>query len=162
MAVELLLNRHKPNPNEKVHSLYHGVSAYGGTVTALTKVAADGNHLETTRVYGAPLARGQGGQIATLILGGLETSLDEMLDILETKKHKKFVPKRADSDIVKAIRKEIDRRNDAIRYFKKNPSEVSRDGFNRVPKKKKVVMYLPVGYRMKQTSVPGLQLRVRA
>lgn len=147
--------KHRRDPNAKVHSLYHGVSSNGGTVTALVKPGVDMNRLEVTRVEGPPLPRGQGGQVAVLILGGMETTLDEIEHILEAKRQKKFVPRRGPGEISQMCQMLQERRNEAIKYYRKNPSEAPRP-------KRKIRLYLPVGYRMAPTSEPGLQVRVRA
>ena len=154
MALQILVPRYRENPNEKVYSLYHGVSSDGRTVTALTKASADRNRLETVKTYGAPLPRGQGGQIATIILGGMETSLAEVRDILAAKQEKKFVPRRSGNEIADMCRFVLERRNEAILAARKSAYPAQR--------KKTVRLLLPVGYTMRQTSVPGLRLRVRA
>lgn len=153
MALIILTPKYRENPNGKVYSLYHGVSVTGRTVTALTMPSADRNRLETTRVYGKALPRGQGGQIATLILGGMETSLAEMRDIMAAKQEKRFVPRRGNGEIADMCRFLLERRNEAILMARKSRPTQG---------KKPVRMLLPVGYRMEQTSIPGLRLRVRA
>lgn len=151
--IDILVPKYRDDPNAKVHSLYHGVSANGGTVTAVTKPSVDGKRLETTRVYGAPLPRGQGGQIGILILGGMETTLDEVRDILAAKREKKFVPRRSGSEIAEMCRMVQARRNEEIMRQRQHSTQAP---------KKKVRLLLPVGYRMEQTSVPGLRVRVRS
>lgn len=110
--------------------------------------------METTRIYGAGLPRGQGGLIGVLVLGGMETSLDEMEYIAEARREKKFVPQRDPSDIVNMTRLVLERRNDLIRHFRKNPSEA--------PKlKPRRGLYLPRGYRLVPTKEPGLKIVAR-
>lgn len=138
------------NPNEKVQSLYWGVSPGGLTVTALSKVGADRNQLETSRTYEPGLQRGQGGRCGVLVIGGLETSLDEIEYILEAKKRKPFVPRRSPGEVAGMCRMLLERRNDLIRHYRKNPSEA--------PKRPKVQLHLPVGYRWAGTSEPGLKV----
>ncbi len=153
--MEILTTKYRRDPNAKVYSLYSGVSRHGGTVTTLVKPSADRNRLEATSVYGPPMPRGQGGQVAVLILGGMETTLAEVQDILEAKRQKKFVPRRGPGEIVQMCQFLQERRNEAIRYYRKNPSEAPRP-------KKTVRLLLPVGYKMAQTNEPGLRVRVRA
>ena len=145
--------KYRRDPNELVDSLYVGVSPGGTTVTAIRKVSEDHNSMETTRVYGPGIPRGQGGQIATLILGGMETTLDEMEYIAEAKAQKKFIPRNTPGDIVDMCRLLLERRNERIR-------EQRRHGVTAVPRPKKT-LYLPVGCRMATTSEPGLKVLVR-
>jgi len=144
--------KYRYDPNEKVDSLYYGVSPGGQTVTKVVKRSRTNDGLEATRTYAPGIPRGEGGNIATLIIGGMETTLAEMEDILEAKKEKKWVPRRSNSDIVEMCRYLIEQRNDAIRYFRKNPSEA--------PPKKKITLHLPVGCRMVDAPVPGLRVRI--
>ena len=118
------------------------------------KPSADGNHMEATRVYGAGLPRGEGGQIATLILGGMEATLDEVEDILAAKREKKWVPRRGPAEISDMCRLLQERRNEQIMHLRKNPSEA--------PKVAKRPFYLPVGVRMVPTSVPGFRVAASA
>ena len=87
------------------------------------------------------------------MLGGLETTLDEMEYILEARKQKKFVPQRTGGEIAQMCQLLHERRNEAIKYFRKNPSEA--------PKKKSVRLHLPVGCRLVPTSEPGLKIVAR-
>ena len=155
--MEILVPKYRRDPNAKVESLYQGVSRSGGTVTAVRMPSADGNRMETTRVYGPGIPRGQGGRVGVLVLGGMETSLDEMQDILEMKQRKPFVPRRTPREITDMCRALLDRRNDAImaarKQAKANPSEVQR--------KRTVRLHLPVGYRLVPTSEPGFMIRDR-
>lgn len=154
--VQILAPKYRQNPNAPVHSAYTGVSNNGRTVTAITRVAPDGNHLMTERVEGPSLPRGAGGHVGTLVLGGLVTSRAEMEDIMQYRAAQQFKPRRKNGEIAKAIYQGLALRNQAIedarRYYKGNPSEMPK-------RKKKVRLYLPVGYRFVPTGVPGLSLR---
>ena len=141
-------------PNVMVQSLYHGVAPNGTVVTRVIKPNADRDALETTRTYEPGIPRGQGGNIATLIIGGMETTLDEVRDILAAKKEKKFVPRRSNKEIADMCRYLLERRNDAIRYYRKNPSEASN-----LPRKP--ILHLPVGFHYKDTPEPGLKILAR-
>lgn len=147
--------KYRRNPNEKVHSLYYGVASGGVTMTSVVKPSLDRNRLEATREYGPGLPRGVGGQAAVLILGGMETTLDEIEDILEAKRQKKFEARRSQGEIAQMCRHLIERRNELIRHYRKNPSEAPR-----VPKKK-VRLHLPVGFRYVGTNEPGLKVLAR-
>lgn len=153
--METFTPKYRRNPNEKIHSLYQGVVSGNRTVTKVVRVAQDHNHLEAERNYGPPLARGEGGRIGVFVLGGLETTLDEMEYILESKRQKKFVPKRTGGEVAQMCRLLLERRNEAIKYFRKNPSEAPK------PKKRTVRLHLPVGFRYVPTSEPGLQILAR-
>lgn len=154
MPVEILVPKFRRDPNEKVDSLYSGVSRGGGTVTTLIKPSLDCNRLEATSVYGPGLPRGQGGRIAILVLGGMETTLDEVEYILEAKRQKKFVPKRGPGEIAEMCRFLLEARNERVKHLRKNPAER--------PRKKTVRLYLPVGYHFAPTAEPGLSLAVRS
>lgn len=145
--------KYRRDPNAKVESLYYGVTSGNHTVTTLIKKAPDRDRMEATRTYGPMLARGEGGQIAVLILGGMETTLDEMEYILEAKRQKKFVPRRDGKEIAAMCFELLNRRNDMVRHYQKNPSER--------PKKKTVRLHLPVGYRYMPTKEPGLRVLAR-
>ena len=152
--MEYFAPKYRRDPNAMVESLYYGVASNGQIVTSLVKKSVDGDRMETTQTYEPGLKRGEGGQIAVFIMGGMETTLDEMEYILEAKRQKKFVPQRPNTEIADMCRVLMERRNDAIKYFKKNPSEA--------PKPKKTVrLYLPVGCRWADTPVPGLQIAAR-
>ena len=150
--MEVLTQRFRRNPNAMVHSAYVGVVDGARTVTRVSALNKDAQRIETTRAYGAGHPRGQGGRIATIVLGGLETTLDEIEYILEGIKEKKFVPERTPGDISRMCQMVAERRNDRIKYWRKNPSEVPKA-------KPRPNFYLPVGYRMAATSVPGFRLR---
>lgn len=153
--MEILVPHHRKNPNQMVDSMYWGVSRGGLTIKVTKAVSDDQNHIITTREYSRdPLPkRGEGGQIGILILGGMATTLDEVEDILAMRREKKFVPRRSKSEIVEMCRLLQQKRNDRIKYLRKNPSEA--------PKKRKVVLHLPVGVKMVNTPVEGLQVAVR-
>ena len=150
--MEILTHKYRRKPNEKIDAIYSGVALGGRTVTTIVRPSADGNRMEKSRVYGPGMPRGAGGQVAVLILGGMETTLDEMEYILEAQREKTFVPRRRPQDIVAMCRMLIERRNILIKRARVNPSEFPR------PKKRRVRMHLPVGYRMVQSSVPGVRL----
>lgn len=146
--------KYRRDPNVLVHSLYQGVGPDGTTVTRLVKPSLDGSGMEVTQTYSPGLPRGQGGQAAVLILGGLETTLDEMEYILETRKQKPFVPRRTQSEIVEMCYLLLERRNSLIRHYQKNPSEAPK-------RKRRARLYLPVGYRMIPSTEPGLKIAAR-
>lgn len=145
--------KHRRNPNEKVDTLYFGVASGNRTVTRLVKKSRVADSMEATQSYGPGLQRGVGGQIACLILGGMETSLDEIEYILEAQKEKRFVPERKSGEIAAMCQVLAERRNERFKHFRENPSEV--------PKKRSVRLHLPVGYRMQQTSEPGFKILAR-
>ena len=146
MAVELLIGKHSRDPNAMVDSIYHGVAPGNRTVTTIRRPSEDRNRMETTRTYGPALDRGQGGQAAVLVLGGMETSLAEMEYILEAKRAKTFIPKRSEKEI--AVQ-----RNERIMELRKNHTVR--------PKKKTVQLHLPVGFKYAQTGMPGLKALVK-
>lgn len=152
--MEFLVPKYRRNPNEKVVSVYSGVAAGHRTVTSVVRPSLDRNRLEAHRVYGPGLARGQGGRAAVLVLGGMETTLDEMEYILEAKRQKKFVAQRKGWEIAAMCRLLLDRRNEQImearRLVKANPSMQ--------PKKRRVRLHLPVRYHYAPTNEPGLQV----
>ena len=155
--MEILTQNFRRNPNEKIESLYSGVASGGRTVTTIVCSSQDGNRMEATRVYGPGIPRGAGGRIGVLILGGMETTLDEMEYILAAKREKKFVPRRSPGDIVAMCRLVAERRNEQVlarrKFLKANPSEA--------PKKRRVRLHLPVGFRYVGTSEPGLRILAR-
>ena len=155
--MELLIHKYCHNPNEKIDSIYVGVASGNRTVVAIRKPSTDCNRMETTRVYGPGLPRGQGGRVGILVIGGMETSLDEVQDIVAAKQAKQFIPRRSQNDIAAMCRLVAARRNNAIedqrKQFQRNPSMR--------PKKRRMRLHLPVGYRMVQTSEPGLKVLAR-
>ena len=153
MSIELLTPRYRRDPNEKIESMYSGVAPGGRTVTTVVKPSVDRNQLEKTRIYGPGLPRGEGGHIATIILAGMETSLDEVESILGAKREERFVPRRSKTEIAEMCWVMAQWRDDAIRHWQKNPSE-------KPPlRKRRPTLLLPVRARMVPTDVPGLQVR---
>ena len=156
--MNILVPKYRRNPNEKIESLYYGVAPGNQTVTSIVRRSADGNRMEAVRTYGAGLPRGVGGQIGVLVLGGMETTLDEMEYILEARRQKKFQPRRSVGDIMAMCRLVAERRNELIeagrKHLKGNPSDT--------PHRPKRVLYLPVGFRMVATNVPGLKVLARS
>lgn len=136
-----------------VHNAYVGVARGGGVVTRITYADRDADRMVTTVSRGTGVPRGHGGKIATIILAGMETTLDEVQYMLEGIKEKKFVPQRKPSDIAQMCRMVAERRNDRIKYLRKNPSEA--------PPLKPKTLYLPVGYRMVDTPIPGFRITAR-
>lgn len=149
--MEFFTPKHRDDPNEKIAYLYHGVAAGGRVITKIIKADPEKKHLVSESVFEPGIPRGQGGNIGTLIIGGLETSLAEMQDIMAAKQEKKWVPRKSNSDIAEMCRYLLEARNDAIRYYRKNPSEIP-------PKKPKPILYLPTGCKMVQTAEPGLKI----
>ena len=146
--------KHRYNPNEKVDSLYVGVGAGGTTVTRVVKPSQDGNRMELTQsVESGGLARGQGGRAAVLVLGGMETTMDEMKDIAEMARQKKFEQRRGVGEITAMCHELLNRRNDMIKHLTRNPSER--------PKPMKKPLFLPMGYRMVPTREPGLAVTMK-
>jgi hypothetical protein len=156
--LEFLVPKYRRDPNEKVASLYYGVAPGGTTITRLEKKSRTQDKMEVTRTYGAGIPRGQGGNIATLIIGGMETTLDEMEDILAIKKQKEkenaFIPRRSNKEVADMCHILLEQRNDKIRHLRKNPSEVPNP-------RPKIRLHLPVGYRMAETPEPGLRMLAR-
>lgn len=157
--MDILIPKYRRDPNAKVQSVYAGIAPGGRTVTTIVKPSADRNRMEATKVYGPGLARGQGGRIAVLVLGGMETTLDEMEYLVAAKQEKKFVPKRTPGDIVEMCRLLTARRNEQIeaknKFLAGNPSMVT-------PRKRRTVrLHLPVGFRYAPTNVPGLKILAR-
>lgn len=150
--MDFLVPKYRRDPNEKVDSLYSGV-APGGTVTTLVKKSRDKDEMEKVSTYGEPMERGTGGRVAVLVLGGMETTLDEMEYILESMQQEKFTPRRSPQDIAYMCRLLLERRNDLVRHYMKNPSER--------PRKKTVRLHLPVGYRYVDTNEPGMKVLAR-
>jgi|SRR3990167_313037 len=145
--------KYRRNPNEKVHSIYQGVAPGHRTVTKVVKVAQDANHLEAVRTYGPGMERGQSGMAAHIVLGGLETTLDEMEYLVAEMRQKPFVPRHTGGEIAFMCQKVTERRNERIKYLRKNPSEAPK-----LNKKQTVRLHLPVGYRWASTPEPGLKI----
>ena len=153
--MDFLIPKYRRDGNAKVSTAYVGIVPGGRTVTRVTSVNKNTDRFESTRAYGAGMPRGQGGRVGTFILGGMETTLDEIEDMVEGIKEKKFVPQRGSAEIAQMCRHLIEKRNETIKYLRKNPSEA--------PKKRPAgpQFYLPVGYRMAETPVPGLRVAVK-
>jgi hypothetical protein len=111
--------------------------------------------METTKIYGPGLPRGQSGHIGVLVLGGMETTLAEMEYLIAAKKAKKFVPQRNQSEIAKMCRLLQERRNEHIMDARK------RAGTSQPKPKKTVRLHLPVGFRYVGTREPGLKVLAR-
>lgn len=152
--MDFMVPKFRRDPNQMVDSVYVGIAQGNRTVTTVTAPSRDGNRMESVRNYGEPIPRGKGGMIATLILGGMVTTLDEMEFLVEGLKEKTFTPRRTSGEIADMCRDLQERRNDAVRYLRKNPSE-------RQAKRPKKVLHLPVGYRMTKTAEPGLSVLAR-
>ena len=144
--MDWLSPRYRRDPNAMVHSAYVGVAHGMQTVTRITQVDKNADRLSTSRLYGVGIPRGQGGRVATIILAGMETTLDEVEYMLEGIREKKFVPQRKPSDIVQMCRMVAERRNEQIKYWRKNPSEA--------PKARRPGLYLPKSVRMRRSTVP--------
>ena len=153
--MEILTTKFRYDPNARAPSAYVGVAPGGRTVVSIRQVDKNTDRMVTTRQYGAGIPRGQGGQVATIILGGMETSLAEIEYLLEGIREKKFVAKRSPADISRMCQAVAERRNEAIKHLRKNPSEASN-----LPKPKRRGLYLPKGYRLVQTPVPGFKIAV--
>ena len=153
--MEILTHNFRRDPNAMVHSAYVGVAPGMTTVTRVTALNKDADLFDTTKEYGEGIPRGQGGRIATLILGGVVTTLDEIEYIVQGIKEKKFVPLRKPGEISLMCQAVAERRNEQIKYWRKNPSEAPK------AKPRRRGLYLPKGYRMVQTSEPGFRVAVR-
>ena len=153
--MDFLIPKYRRDPNAMVHSAYVGVASGMRTVTRVMSLNKNVGAMESSRNYGAGLARNQSGRAATLILGGMETTLDEIEYMLEGIKEKKFVPLRKPGDISKMCQMVAERRNDQIKYFRKNPSEAPK------ARPRGPVLLLPVGVRWAPTSVPGFSVAAR-
>ena len=151
--MEFYSPKYRRDPNELVQSLYQGVGNGHKVITRMVKKSPNGDYMETTRTEAPGLERGQGGNIGVFIIGGMETTLDEMEYLAEAHKEKTFVPRKGPKEIIDMCHALTERRNEAIKYFRKNPSEA--------PKKKTVRLHLPVGYKYVGTSEPGLKILAR-
>ena len=146
--------KYRRDPNQMVHSAYVGVADGGRTVSTVTAVNRDADKLESSATYGRGLARGQGGNVGTFILGGMVTTLDEVEYIVEGIREKRFVRQKSQGEIVAMCGDLAERRNTLIKHYRKNPSEAPRP-------KPKIPFYLPVGYHMMETPEPGFRIAVR-
>jgi len=156
--MEVLVPKYRRNPNEKIEAIYSGVTHGNRTVTTIVKPSLDRNRMEKTRIYGPPMARGQGGLAAVIVLGGMETTLDEMEYIIEAKRSQKFVPRRGVSEIAEMCRLLNERRNEAIMEARKHPQKAPATA----PPRRTARLYLPTGYRWAKTAQPGLRVAVRS
>ncbi len=152
--MDFFVPKYRRDGNAKVESLYTGVSAGGTTVTTIQKPSLDGNRMEKTRTFGKILPRGRGGWVGHLILGGMETTLDEMEYLAAAKKERAFIPRTDPMDVVEMCRIIQARRNELIWAARK------RLGIAEVPAKK-IVLHLPVGHRMVPTNEPGFSILAR-
>ena len=151
--MDFLVPKYRRDPNARVDTLYYGVAPGGQKVTSLVTKHPVEDRMETTRSYEPGLSRGQGGKVAVFILGGMETTLDEMEYLLLRQKEKPFVPQRSNNEIADMCRVLAEHRNDRIKHLRANPSER--------PKKKPVRLYLPVGCRWMDTPEPGFKILAR-
>ena len=153
--MEYFVPHFRRDPNAKVQALYSGVASGGRTMTSTVMRSPVADRMEASRSYGPGIPRGEGGQIAVLVIGGMETTLDEIEYLLQDHRQKAFVPRRTGGQVANMCRMLMERRNDTIRHFRKNPSEAPK------PNKKRVRLHLPVGFRMMQTPEPGLKVLAR-
>ena len=136
-----------------VQSIFQGAGPGGSTVTRVVKKSPDGDYLEGTQSFGTGLGRGVGGLAGIVVMGGMVTTLDEMEYIAEARRQKTWVPRHSNNEIAKMCQHSGERHNEAVMEARKrNPNP---------PKKKKVTLFLPVGYRMAETSEPGLKILAR-
>jgi GTP-binding protein len=131
------------------------VAPGGAVVTSVVKKHPVEDRMEAVKDYGPGMARGQGGRIAVFILGGMETTLDEMEYLLLRQKEKTFQPRRTGGEITGMCMELTQRRNDRIKYFQKNPSEKPK------LRKKTGTLYLPAGVRWMPTLEPGFKVAAR-
>lgn len=154
--MDFLIPKYRRDPNEKVEAIYSGIGPGGRTVTRVTRPSLDGKRMERTVTYGSPmpLERGQGGRVAVLVIGGMETTLDEMEYLVEAAKQKKWEQRRTSNEIVAMCRELAERRNALVKHLRANPSERPK----KTPRKP---LYLPVGYRFVPTTTPGMKVLAR-
>jgi hypothetical protein len=154
--METFTPKYRRDPNAKVESLYFGVSNGGQAMTSMVTRAVNSDGMEATRSYEpTTLQRGESGQAGIFIIGGMETTLDEMEYLMEIQKARQFVPRKTGGEIANMCRDLMERRNDTIRYYRKNPSEVPK-----LQPKKTARLYLPAGMRWANTNEPGLKIAV--
>jgi hypothetical protein len=155
--METFTPKYRRDGNAKVDSLYYGVAHGGGMLTSVVKRHPVEDRMEATRTREAGgLARGQSGKAAVIILGGMETTLDEMEYLLVRQKERMaqpFVRRKTGGEVAQMCQDLTQRRNDQIRHFQANPSEK--------PKKKPVRLHLPVGCHWAPTAVPGFKVMAR-
>ena len=147
--MDFLVPKHRRDPNEKIEAIYSGVTRGNRTVTTVVRPSEDRTHMVAEREYGPVMERGAGGRVAILVLGGMETTLDEMRDILEMKRQKPFVPRRSPGEIAEMCRLVAEKRNEQIMEHRRRPSGLP---------KKSVKLHLPVGARLVDTNVKGLKI----
>ena len=150
--MEILVPKYRRDPNAMVHSAYVGLAPGNRSVTTINKWNKNTERMETDRVYGQnTLPRGASGQVGTFILGGFVTTLDEVEYLAQAAREKKFVQQRSSKEIANMCRMLIERRNERIKYLRRNPSEA--------PKRPRgPAFYLPRGVRMVNTAEPGLRI----
>lgn len=159
--MEFSVPKYQYNPNEKVQLAYAGVSSGNRTVTTIRKPSFDRNRMEDHKTYGPMLPRMQGGLIATIFIGGMETTMAEMQYLIEGSRERKFTPERTSGQIADMCHTLQQKRNEEIKRLRKNPSEIrnlppppARHGLRRG-------LFLPRGYQMVPTSEPGMKIRMR-
>lgn len=154
--MEVLIPKYRRDPNAMVHSAYVGVVPGQRTVTRITSLNKNTGQMETTRTYGPGIMRGQSGKIATLILGGMATTLDEIEYLIQGIREKKFVRQKSGSEISKMCQALAERRNERVKYLRRNPSEVSN-----LPPKRRPGLFLPRGYHMAKTPIAGFRVAMQ-
>ena len=147
--------KYRRDPNAPVHSAYVGLTHGRKMVTKITKPDPNGR-MVTEVIEDSHLQPGEGGFVGHLIIGGMKVSLDEMEYLIEAKKEKKFVPRKSNKEVADMCRLLVERRNDQIKYLRKNPSEMRN-----LPPKKKPVLHLPVGWHYENTAEPGFKVLAR-
>ena len=153
--METFTPKFRRDGNQKIHSIYYGVANGHQVAKVVMAPSWDHSRMDRTITREQGLPRGASGEAAVIILGGMETTLDEMEYILEARKEKKFVPKRGPGEIAQMCKLVAEKRNDQILaqriQFRKNPSE-------RLPKRPTLRLHLPVGVRYMATTEPGLRV----
>ncbi len=152
--MEFFTPKYRRDPNAPVHSAYIGLTQGRKVVTRIVKRNPDGK-METTIIEEPHLQPGEGGFVAHIILGGMETSLAEIEYLIEANREKKFVPRKSNKQVADMCRLLLEKRNEQIKYLRKNPSELSN-----LPKRKPI-LHLPVGFHYKDTPEPGLKILAR-
>ena len=155
MPLTVLVPKYRRDPNAMVHSAYVGTAPGARSVTTVRTFNKNTERMETTRVFGQnTLARGQSGHAGTFILGGMVTTLDEVEYLVEAAKEKKFVRQKSSSEIAAMCHELQERRNERIKYLRKNPSEIPQ------AKPKRRGLFLPKGVRMVPMGAPGLRIAI--
>jgi hypothetical protein len=145
--------KYRRDPNARIDWVYHGVAPGGLVVTSVRKRHPVEDRMETVKTYEPGLVRGQGGWAGKFIVGGMESTLDEIEYLVLRQKEKTFVPRKGGKEIADMGRALMERRNDRIKYLQRNPSEK--------PKPKPVRLHLPVGCKWVGTSEPGFKVLAR-